>query len=461
LEIETLKPDTIRWTKNDDFKNWVIKQGIDSLGISDDKMKVYFQSDGEGRSEIRIDNINITTSIYNQFRIVAKNQSENTGMRFSHHNSNAWYDARNETEFFTANDEEYRPCILDLTGPWISLKGLDPISWEEAVTVDNVIIRLANKIPGSIEIDTLEFLPTNVVTRNITLQTEGDGALNFSSGSCVDGQSLGLVATPDNGNEFIGWTGDTISAQNPLNIIVDSDLSLTAIFRSLPTYILDIVAENGTVEKSLDQGDYFEGTIVKLTATAKEGYKFSAWTGDLTGTNSIVTLRLDSSINIRANFIANAAFYTLDVRAENGSVIKSPEQDEYIVGTEVRLSALANEGYEFAGWSGDTISLENPINLRVNSAMNITANFTLISSLDEDNVGSPAFSIYPNPTIGAVTVSSKAEGISSYRIFTMNGSEVQSGSFESDTVIEIEKTGIYIIILQGLDEVKIQKLVVM
>ncbi len=460
LKKEALKIDTIRWTKNEDFKNWVIKQGIDSLEISDEKMKVYFQKDGAGRSEIRIDNINITTSIYDQFRIVAKNQSENTEFRFSHHATNAWYDARKETGFFTASDSAFRSYTLDLNGPWISLNGLDPISWEEAVTVDNVIIRLANKIPGSIDIDTMEFLPTNMVSRNITLQTEGGGALNFSSGSCVDGQSLGLVATPDNGNEFIGWTGDTVSAQNPLKIIVDSDLSLTAIFRSLPAYTLNIVTDKGRVVKAPDQDNYFDGTIVKLTATADEGYEFSAWTGDLTGTNSIVTLRLDSSINITANFIPSAT-YKLDVIAENGSVIKSPEQNEYIVGTEVRLSALANEGYEFVGWSGDTISLENPINLRVDSAMNITANFTLISSLDKNNDGSLIFSIYPNPTPGAVTVSSKAEGISSYRIFTMNGSEVQSGSFESDIVIEIEKTGIYIIFLQGLDEVKTQKLVVM
>ena len=89
---------------------------------------------------------------------------------------------------------------------------------------------------------------------------------------------------------------------------------------------------------------------------------------------------MDSSINITANFITNAIYYTLDVIAENGSVIKSPEQDEYLLGTKVTLSAIANEGYEFVGWSGDTISLENPINLRVDSAMNITANFTLVSS---------------------------------------------------------------------------------
>ena len=43
----------------------------------------------------------------------------------------------------------------------------------------------------------------------------------------------------------------------------------------------------------------------------------------------------------------------------------------------------------------------------------------------------------------------------------MNGAEVQSGSFKSDIVIEIENSGIYFISIQSLDEVKTQKLVVM
>ena len=40
--------------------------------------------------------------------------------------------------------------------------------------------------------------------------------------------------------------------------------------------------------------------------------------------------------------------------ATNGGVVaKSPNQANYISGTQVTLTATANSGYQFSGWSGD------------------------------------------------------------------------------------------------------------
>ena len=45
-------------------------------------------------------------------------------------------------------------------------------------------------------------------------------------------------------------------------------------------------------------------------------------------------------------------------------------------GSAVQLEAKPMDGYLFDGWSGDLTSVENPVNLELDSHMYITANFT-------------------------------------------------------------------------------------
>lgn len=48
--------------------------------------------------------------------------------------------------------------------------------------------------------------------------------------------------------------------------------------------------------------DYAPGTQVTLTATAKPNFKFSGWTGDITGTNPVAMVTLNSNLTVTANF---------------------------------------------------------------------------------------------------------------------------------------------------------------
>lgn len=59
----------------------------------------------------------------------------------------------------------------------------------------------------------------------------------------------------------------------------------------------------------------------------------------------------------------------------NGSVVKDPNQADYGFGEEVNLTAVPNNGYKFAGWSGDITSSDNPLTLTMEEDYNITANF--------------------------------------------------------------------------------------
>jgi len=67
-------------------------------------------------------------------------------------------------------------------------------------------------------------------------------------------------------------------------------------------YTVDVTASNGEVKLSPAGGSYTDGTIVTLTATADDGYTFSKWSGDLTGTDNPFKISVTSDLDITALF---------------------------------------------------------------------------------------------------------------------------------------------------------------
>ncbi len=61
------------------------------------------------------------------------------------------------------------------------------------------------------------------------------GSVTPRNGSYAEGTSVELVATPATHFEFVGWTNDASGSANPLNLTLDNDRSVTAIFRATMT----------------------------------------------------------------------------------------------------------------------------------------------------------------------------------------------------------------------------------
>jgi len=69
--------------------------------------------------------------------------------------------------------------------------------------------------------------------------------------------------------------------------------------------------------------------------------------------------------------------YTLTVTtAGNGSVAKVPDQVTYDAGSSVQLTAAADPGWFFCGWSGDLSGSSNPATMVMNGEKLVTATFT-------------------------------------------------------------------------------------
>ncbi|WP_231970259.1 InlB B-repeat-containing protein [Tenacibaculum jejuense] len=60
-----------------------------------------------------------------------------------------------------------------------------------------------------------------------------------TTGQVDDGTTLRLTATPDAGYKFDGWSGDITSTVNPVDIIMDADKTVTAMFSAVTASVVD------------------------------------------------------------------------------------------------------------------------------------------------------------------------------------------------------------------------------
>lgn len=91
---------------------------------------------------------------------------------------------------------------------------------------------------------------------------------------------------------------------------------------------------------------------------------------------SVVTVSGKKVLRLIVN--PSATTYTLTTSATNGSV--SPSSGTYAANASVSLTATANNGYQFSGWSGDASGSNNPLTITMDGNKSITANFTAVSS---------------------------------------------------------------------------------
>ena len=130
--------------------------------------------------------------------------------------------------------------------------------------------------------------------------------------------------------------------------------------------------------------DYEYGTLIRLEAIAAEGWQFVGWSGDTSSVNSTLEVLVDRPKELQANFEITSYPLTVNVIGE-GEVIQEVipmKTTDYEYGTLVRLEAIAAEGWQFVGWSGDTESYESIIQLFIESSMYI--NVLFINDNDEN-----------------------------------------------------------------------------
>ena len=207
------------------------------------------------------------------------------------------------------------------------------------------------------------------------------GTLTPTTTQFEEGETVVLNATPSTEYTFFAWSGVSGSSAST-SIVMDSDKAVTAVFTK-KRYALNISIEGeGEVnEKIIKAGvstDYNSGTIIELSASPAIEWIFVEWKGDFSEVENPTQISIDKPKNITAVFEKKQ--YPLSIEIEgNGSVeekiIKPGLANDYNSGTIIQLNAVPENGWSFLKWSGDLLSSKNPIEITVDMAKTVKAEF--------------------------------------------------------------------------------------
>ena len=142
--------------------------------------------------------------------------------------------------------------------------------------------------------------------------------------------------------------------------------------------------EGGTV--STTGGEYESGQTVSVTATPQGEYVFKNWSDG--NTNATRTITISSSSTLTANFEKKKYPLTVNIEGEGEvleEIVNAGRTTDYDSGTNVKLTAVPSEGWEFVGWTGAIESAELEIQILVSEAKTISAVFSLITNASDYN----------------------------------------------------------------------------
>ncbi len=230
----------------------------------------------------------------------------------------------------------------------------------------------------------------------LTLEENDHGIIthnsNFPLESIYSGTAIVLEAEPNTGWEFSHWTGDLSGTDNPEEIIMEEDQIVGAIFNPLPYYLNLEVIGLGTISPSMlgietedpNSSIYEYGDVVTLTANNTEGYYFNGiWTvdGQQFSEGDTYEITMNQNHNVSIEFLE---VHTLTINETfGGSIVvnTAPDVEEfsyYYDDSVVNISAIADEWYEFSGWTGDLSGTDNPEEILMAEDKTIGAEFVIM-----------------------------------------------------------------------------------
>jgi hypothetical protein len=214
-----------------------------------------------------------------------------------------------------------------------------------------------------------------------------------------------------------------------LNIVGTTSRFTTLAFKDgtpTPTYQLTVIPEgsgSGSVTSSpsgIDCGTtcqfaFNTGAQVTLTAAAGASSQFSHWSGACSGVQLTCTVAVNAMTTVRANFTAEYTLTITRTGAGSGTVTSGqPGIDcgstcsaQYLDRSIVILTATAQSGSIFTGWSGDCSGTAD-CQVTMSAARNVTANFAVAFTIALAKGGNGFGSVTPD--VGQITCNVTCSG---------------------------------------------------
>jgi hypothetical protein len=262
--------------------------------------------------------------------------------------------------------------------------------WE----LDGINVGSTNPIKITMDADhtlTAYFSSTPIPTFQLTISTTTGGNTSPSPGAYTynEGTSVPVTANPTSGYAFDHWSLDGATrTENPINIVMDRDYTLTAYFEAIPPveYTLTIgTTVGGTTDPAPGSYAYPEGTSVQVRAIPDSGFNFDHWILDgVQYTSNPITVLMNQNHTITAYFSETPppppTTYKLNLNSTvGGTTDPAPSIYEYDAGSTVTVTAIPDVGYKFNHWELDgVVKSANPLSILMDKDHTLLAVFAEI-----------------------------------------------------------------------------------
>ncbi len=227
--------------------------------------------------------------------------------------------------------------------------------------------------PSVITQDKITPADTNLKIIRVSTQGAGTVTKNPNTSTYLKGTSVSLTVTPASGWEFTGWSGTVSSANNPLQVTVNTDYDLTATFKPL----------SGTIVNLVKNGDFSESATTGWSQLA--AYEGAAATGQIVNGEYVVNITNGGSEAWHVQLTQN------DIKLEQGKT--------YTFSFAARASAT-KEIFVKVGQNGGTYLQYAGKTLEVTTTLAVTSiTFTMTDATDsgariEFNIGKSTTTLY-------------------------------------------------------------------
>ena len=256
--------------------------------------------------------------------------------------------------------------------------------------------------PLTIEVfEDMEIYPIfEKIEYEISINIEGEGSvqeeiIQEKTLDLTQGTKFKLTAVPENGWEFVEWGGDASGEENEIELTVDGEMNVSALFERID-YTVNITIEGeGTVEKEVIQSKASEEfpfeTKLQLTATPETGWEFVEWSGDTSGNEDVIEIDINEEKEITASFKKSEFTVSIGEMIGRGTIKQEVIQsktanNEYTSGTKLRLTAIPESGWEFSNWTGDLSGKSKVEEIIVQDETVIGAKFKKLPSVETVSV---------------------------------------------------------------------------
>lgn len=186
------------------------------------------------------------------------------------------------------------------------------------------------------------------------------------NGSYTYGQTVSLVASPNDHYSFFGWyDGDSLLSQDLSYSFSMPDKSLSYTAKFVKNYKLNVSTEDATKGSVVSPVECGEGLEVTIRAKANDGYVLDYWYDDdlneISDNPNYTFIMPENDVSLHALF--NTGGYTFSAFSEDdtkGTV--NDVSNRYKEGASITVVATPSEGYALEGWYYESTKVSDKAN---------------------------------------------------------------------------------------------------